>query len=518
MSLHTSYKLNMRLLAEALEREYIEIELYSRKDHCRFDRVTIFYDVAALLPGVVYLIHAEDWKPEYGDHSDCGFVILGRIPLEDVPKKTSSIQILGECSIFRILDVLQSLFVLFDEWNQKLQIALNSQKPLDVIIYASEKIFRNPMFIHDHYFYVLAHSDQLENADIWETDLRTGMEVVRHGIRNDFQLDREYLEGLSERQAVLFSANQRGYQILYRNLYSSQRYIGRVLVDEIRSVIQPGDYDVMEYLADFIQETIKTKGLAKGGYDDQLDQDIRQLLIGQLKDNQALLRMMVQRGWRQDDRYRCMKLVPNQTEAFLVSNTAVVDQLHVLLPDCYSLIHEDSVVVIVNLTRIDKAINEIVAGLAVFLRDNLIKLGISSEFNGFFQLRSGFRQASIALEQGRRCGSMYWYQYFENYIMEYVAETMTTDMPLEMLISDSLNVLKDYDADNNTELYRTLKIYLRLERNLLQTAKQLFIHRSTLSYRIERIQNLTGVDLNDAGERLKLLFSFALEEYMHVQS
>ncbi|MDO4490448.1 MAG: helix-turn-helix domain-containing protein [Lachnospiraceae bacterium] len=359
---------------------------------------------------------------------------------------------------------------------------------------------------------MLAYSEKLKNANIWEADLKTGRPVVRTVIRNDFQLDQEYLEGLSERKTVLFSANQRGYQILYRNLYNEKRYIGRVLVEEIVNLIQPGDYDVMEYLADFIQETITLKGLTRGDYDGQLDQDIRQILNGQIPDNQNLLRMMEQKEWRQEDVYRCLKLIPNQMEAYLVSNTAIVDRLHVLLPACYTLLYEESAVVIVNMTRIDKTIKEIVTGLAVFLRDNLMKLGISSEYSGFFRLQNGYKQASIALEMGKRSGSMYWYYYFENYLVDYVRDTMTREMPVDFLISEAMNTLKQYDADNHTELFHTLKVYLRLERNLLQTAKKLYIHRSTLSYRIERIQNITGIDLEDEKERLKLLLSFALEE------
>ena len=63
-----------------------------------------------------------------------------------------------------------------------------------------------------------------------------------------------------------------------------------------------------------------------------------------------------------------------------------------------------------------------------------------------------------------------------------------------------------------TELYRTLKVYLELERNVLQTAKTLFIHRSTLFYRLERIQKLADVDYEDARERLVLQLSFQILE------
>lgn len=76
----------------------------------------------------------------------------------------------------------------------------------------------------------------------------------------------------------------------------------------------------------------------------------------------------------------------------------------------------------------------------------------------------------------------------------------------------ALHVLKDYDSKNNTELYKTLKIYLKLERNALQTAKALFIHRSSLFYRIERITQLTKINLDDPKERLILQLSYCLME------
>ena len=82
----------------------------------------------------------------------------------------------------------------------------------------------------------------------------------------------------------------------------------------------------------------------------------------------------------------------------------------------------------------------------------------------------------------------------------------------ELLCSNKLLILKQYDEKNKTELYRTLRVYLELERNVLQTAKTLFIHRSTLFYRLERIQKLADVDYEDARERLVLQLSFQILE------
>ena len=74
----------------------------------------------------------------------------------------------------------------------------------------------------------------------------------------------------------------------------------------------------------------------------------------------------------------------------------------------------------------------------------------------------------------------------------------------------ALRILNAYDQANRTELYRTLHCYLTNERNYDRTAEQMFIHRNTVKYRIERVAELTGVDLAEPEQRMLLLLSYAL--------
>ena len=59
---------------------------------------------------------------------------------------------------------------------------------------------------------------------------------------------------------------------------------------------------------------------------------------------------------------------------------------------------------------------------------------------------------------------------------------------------------------------KTLRVYLEHNLNTVQTAKALFIHRSTFLYRLERIKALLETDLEDPEELFYLNLSFRLLE------
>jgi hypothetical protein len=67
---------------------------------------------------------------------------------------------------------------------------------------------------------------------------------------------------------------------------------------------------------------------------------------------------------------------------------------------------------------------------------------------------------------------------------------------------DVLGALIDHDARHKADLFSTLSIYLNQHESLKQTARVLRIHVNTVSYRIQRIQQLTSLDLANPDHRL----------------
>ena len=100
---------------------------------------------------------------------------------------------------------------------------------------------------------------------------------------------------------------------------------------------------------------------------------------------------------------------------------------------------------------------------------------------------------------------------FSDNVLEYIISHFKEEYDADMVCSKAVRRLKAFDSENNTNYLETLRRYLENGMQQTLTANELFIHRSTLIYRIKKIEELTGVDLNDPDTRLYIQISIRLE-------
>ena len=75
---------------------------------------------------------------------------------------------------------------------------------------------------------------------------------------------------------------------------------------------------------------------------------------------------------------------------------------------------------------------------------------------------------------------------------------------LERFYAETVEPLAAYDDQYETELVATVEAYLGNDGNVAATAKQLFTHRHTIRYRLERVRELCGHDVSATEGREKL--------------
>ena len=87
---------------------------------------------------------------------------------------------------------------------------------------------------------------------------------------------------------------------------------------------------------------------------------------------------------------------------------------------------------------------------------------------------------------------------------------------VEHVVGELQRVLRsvtDYDARTGSDLVGTLKTYVESGGNLASTADALFLHRNSVSYRLQRIQDMSGIDPRDPRTRRVLMVAFAVTEH-----
>lgn len=346
----------------------------------------------------------------------------------------------------------------------------------------------------------------------WVHDQRTGRLIAPLSLIQDFKLDAEYQRTLITHGANIYSEELRGYRILYMNLWVSGNYQGRLCVDELQTEIQPGHFSALEYLGSFIELCIRQHNLFQISMGNDSRQFFTEYLSGKLTELQAVTDQIQYLNWNRHDRYLVLRLETQQQDDRMHSSIATLGHIEAQIPEGLAFTYQQGIVVIVNLSFKHSVSSDVISSLAIILREGLFKMGVSSEFRDFLLIPQGYIQAVSALRLGKKSQSMAWCYHFDAYLLEYMLSQISHQISPELLVSSRLDALQNYDRKNNTELYHTLKVYLEHERNSLQTARELFIHRSSLTYRLERIQKLTKVDLDNPKDRLLLQLCFLLQE------
>jgi sugar diacid utilization regulator len=150
-----------------------------------------------------------------------------------------------------------------------------------------------------------------------------------------------------------------------------------------------------------------------------------------------------------------------------------------------------------------RSVQRYVKGL---LPDLTVSIGIGGYKRDPAQLREAYLEAGVALEIGHRIhgpssvstfGETGTYKLLFRVFQENPEE-------LDVFYGETLEPVVHYDSRYGTELVQTLITYLGNDASTVKTAGDLFAHRHTIRYRLDRVSELTGLDVDRSADRERL--------------
>ena len=142
-----------------------------------------------------------------------------------------------------------------------------------------------------------------------------------------------------------------------------------------------------------------------------------------------------------------------------------------------------------------------------------VYLGVSDTIHRFSRIPDGYREAIWALPLPSVIKKLKFYIAKVSLLLQFCRRDR---MEAQKIVKQVLGKLLEYDKDHNSQFAITLYFYLSENRSWKNAAEILHIHKQTLVYRINRVEEITGFRLDNITHIAELWLALRAAEMLEI--
>lgn len=268
------------------------------------------------------------------------------------------------------------------------------------------------------------------------------------------------------------------------------------------------------FLSEFAQDEVKKK----------YQRDLIHNILNGLLSSKEMTEAAAQLGMKESDTYRVVdfhtiknNVQSKYTKEQLHEVGVIEGELKHLLPDALIYRNMDQIVMIQqvdsNQTELEyqkemEEVEDVIQRSILYRKkDTDFQIGIGKSVEGYQRLKESYHEASraikyidiIRLVTGDKNKSVVHYSNLGFFQIFSEIDDVTE---LERYIPETLKKLYEYDDEHKGELIPTLQMFLSNNQSIKKTAGAMFVHYRTISYRLEKIKQISGINFDNANEVL----------------
>ncbi|MDY6825848.1 MAG: helix-turn-helix domain-containing protein [Bacillota bacterium] len=421
----------------------------------------------------------------------------------------------NECEISLLLNEIQDIFDSYRDWSDKMHDALIKEKGLQYIIDASYHIFNNPIYIIDSSFRTLAYTKEVgadEIDSLWKSIVEEGHTDIAtvNAMKENDALN--WLNSCWD--PIINSSPIFSHPRINANIMNGSKKIGTMIVIGAFTPLEKAHLHMARYLSSIIFLALQRDHIYQNTRGEIYNYFFADLLEGKNLKRKFIRYQLKFLDWTIDDHYFVVKVKADEHD--LLNNTLdfIARQLENMCSECRSIIYSDNIVLIINIRDLDRLDEEYLGKMEQFLSKSNLTAGLSLCCSDIFEIRDYYLQASITIDLAQLLKKNDNLSKYEDYVIYHLIHNAAANLDLVKFCHPAIQQLLDYDMENKSDFYNTLRVFITNDRNLVKSAEALFIHRNTLVYRINRITDLTGIDLNYENVKKHILLSYDIYDYL----
>lgn len=411
---------------------------------------------------------------------------------------------------YELQEQIRELFDEFTVWYQDLCELCITGGNLHQILHLTERLTPNHIYISDMSFKVVSYTKKEIMPAIsatWNYQTEYGY-LPLHIMQGLIQSGE--LEKMNHcRKAVLFHSTNFAIPFTCRNIYFSNKAQFHLFV--VNCMRRPclRDRFIADLLGEFLTRHYYLLPSNQGGLTEKSHEPfLTDILNGTLTDRKLIERQISILNWSLPEMY-CMALIH-----LMDRNTSFTQMIRYYLDKNSQYIYfgyEDYLVVLIaNPQKEREKLKSLLTDLA---QSYALDICLGDSYEGFLKIRSQFsilkRTQNIAHRYTGAAGFIEASEYSIYYLVDYISQSEE----LRPFCCHEAEYLLEFDEQNDTSYFETLKVYLLHDSNTLKAAKELHIHRNTLNYRLNKINDLIGLDQFSATRKVHLFLSIMILDH-----
>ncbi len=499
-------KINLQMLIRQLDFEgFLLSETDSSKGYIR--NVSMFDAEALLLPSYAYLLDSDDachLKDMTAD-PNCAFIVLYGEGEEfgSIPSLHNVLQIRTLQKLNVVLNKAQQALDKYNEWELRLADAVLRREQIKDLLGIASELFPNPIALFDSSFSLIGHGGQIPDEfddPIWKTVVTENYASVQN-LPRDF---REYYKKITKsRRLICYPAfpEKSDNRILMVHLMREDHIFAILAMDELCVPYEPCDLVILDTIRKWLEHSELVFRLAAISADNS-SKVFLDLLDGRSVSPALMDHLVLTQGWQNCRKYVIIRMTsPNRVDEFNEKNAAsFIRRLKSSDRNISPYYHQGEIVALMQCDRDYRSVDDMSEGFVSLVNTIGMHAGISLPFSSLSHIYEAGIQAGIALRYSDHdlmvsFGKIYPF---------YMKDILSVNGKTEYFTHPAVVYLHE---QRKRDLLRTLYWYLETGMQLSETARILGIHRNTVSYRLETVEELCSIDLQ----------RMAREESLHIR-
>ena len=151
-----------------------------------------------------------------------------------------------------------------------------------------------------------------------------------------------------------------------------------------------------------------------------------------------------------------------------------------------------------------EVLDEIVTGMVRRAKRRMpeipLYVGVGSCINDISNLHTGYARAKAAVQMAKkRKRDLFYFDRMGLYRLLYMVDDSRL---LKEMAEEPLKPLLEYDRERHANYVDTLELYLKHNGSIQAVSEEMFTHRNTVIYRMNKIKELLGTNLEETEERI----------------